>query len=39
VVSRNSFSFEPMLCQKAEPLPEGRDYIQLQRAFLAARHS
>jgi bifunctional non-homologous end joining protein LigD len=26
VVSRNSFSFEPMLCQNAEPLPEGQEW-------------
>src|ERR1700751_5071857 len=26
MVSRNSFSFEPMLCQNAEPLPESRDW-------------
>jgi bifunctional non-homologous end joining protein LigD len=26
VVSRNSFSFEPMLCQNAEPLPEGHEW-------------
>jgi ATP-dependent DNA ligase len=26
VVSRNSFSLEPMLCQNAEPLPEGREW-------------
>jgi ATP-dependent DNA ligase len=26
VAMRSSFSFEPMLCQNAKPLPEGREW-------------